>query len=212
VTHDFSTPTVEAFLERLGSASPTPGGGTGAAVTGAMGAALVRMLALLTVGRPKYAAHEKLMEAIAETAREAMEDLLRLAARDAAAYDVVSAAYKLPRQTDEEKATRQARIQEALRGAIEVPLEVMERCAEVIGLAKNAVEVGNVNAVSDGAAGAELCRAALKVASYNVKINLVAVTDEAYAKVVRTRMDEILYMGTNVATVVDSRVNELWKK
>ncbi|MHC5010644.1 MAG: cyclodeaminase/cyclohydrolase family protein [Planctomycetota bacterium] len=209
--HDFRSPSVEAFLEDVGSNRPTPGGGTGAAVTGALGASLVRMVAALTIGKKKYAEHEELMEAVAESARESADALLGLAAEDAAAYDAVTAAFRLPKETDEEKAARGAAIQEAFRGAIEVPLRVMERCVEAIGLAKNVVAYGNQNAASDGAAGAELCRAALKVASYNVKINLGSVKDEAYVRMTRTRMDEMLYMGTNVAQEIDSRVNDLWK-
>jgi formiminotetrahydrofolate cyclodeaminase len=87
----------------------------------------------------------------------------------------------------------------------------MERCAEVIGLAKNAVVRGNRNAASDGAAGAELCRAALKVAAYNVKTNLASIQDPQFAKWTRTRLDEVQYMATSVATEVDSFVEDLWK-
>jgi formiminotetrahydrofolate cyclodeaminase len=208
---DFRTPTVAAFLEELGSGNPTPGGGTGAAVAGAMGAALVRMLALVTAGKPKFAAAEDLMRAIAEEAGEAAAALMDLAAEDASAYDRVTDAYRRPRETEAEKASRTAAIQAAFRHATDVPLRVMERAAAVIGLAKNAIERGNPNAASDGAAGAELCRAAMKIAAYNVKVNLASLTDEAFRKEARTRMDEILYMGTSVANVIDSHVNDLWK-
>jgi formiminotetrahydrofolate cyclodeaminase len=169
------------------------------------------MLALLTIGKPKYAEHEPLMRAVADGAAEACDALLALAAEDAASYDRVSAAYKMPRETEEQKKARDAAVQEALRGAIEAPLKVMERCAEVVSLAKNAVLRGNRNAVSDGAAGAELCRAALKVASYNVLINLAAVDDPAYKKVTRTRIDEMGYMALAAAGEIDSYVRDLWK-
>jgi formiminotetrahydrofolate cyclodeaminase len=208
--HDYRSPSLAEFLEALASDRPTPGGGTGAAVTGALGAALVRMLAVLTVGRKKYADHEKLMQAIAEQAAEERETLMTLAAKDAAAYDAVGAAFKLPRASEAQKAARAEAIQTAMKGACEVPLQVMERCLEVIALAKSAVTRGNVNAVSDGAAGAELARAALKVASYNVKINLGSIKDEAYVKDATARMDEMLYMGVNAANFVDSHVNETW--
>ena len=140
------------------------------------------MLAALTIGKPKYAAHDALMKAVALGAGETAERLLALADADAQAYDAVSAAYKLPKATPAEQATRAEAIQAAMKGAIEPPLKVMEECLEAIGLAKNAVAVGNVNAASDGAAGAEFCRSAMTVASYNVRINLVAITDAAYAK------------------------------
>jgi glutamate formiminotransferase/formiminotetrahydrofolate cyclodeaminase len=213
MTHtSFADLTVREFLDRLGSDSPTPGGGTGAAVVGAMGASLVRMLAALTVGKPKYAQHDALMKAIAEGAGETAQRLLALADQDARAYDAVSAAYKMPKATEAEQAARKAAIQAALKGAIEPPLKVMEQCLETIGYAKNAVPAGNRNAVSDGAAGSEFARAAMTVASYNVRINLVGVEDEAYAKAIRTRLDEMLHMGSGAAAEIDSKVQEQWKR
>lgn len=206
----FADLTLEAFSQRLASASPTPGGGTGAAVTGALGAALVRMLCELTLGKPKYAPHERLMQAIADTCEEARADFLRLADEDAEAYDRVSSAYKASKATPAEQTARDAAIEQALKGACEVPLQVMERSVEVIGVAKNAVQVGNKNAASDGAAGAALCRAALQVAAYNIKINLVAIKDVRFAKDMRTRVDEMAYMGTAAAQEIDSLVNDMW--
>ena len=85
------------------------------------------------------------------------------------------------------------------------------KCLEVIGLAKNAVPNGNRNAVSDGAAGSEFARSAMTVAAYNVRINLVSIEDERYAKDVRTKLDEILYMGTTTAGEIDSKVQDMWK-
>lgn len=209
--HDVRSSSIEGFLEDLAGPRPTPGGGTGAAVAGAMGAALVQMLAELTVGKEKYADHEELMKAIAEQAAAEREALLALADADAAAFDTVTAAFKLPKGTDEEKKVRKEAVQEAFKGACDVPLDVMQHCLEVIGLAKNAVQRGNVNAASDGAAGAELCRSALRIAAYNVKINLTSIRDETYVKNARTRLDEMEYMGTAVAQEIDSRVNDLWK-
>ena len=203
--------TVKGFLDALASDAPTPGGGAGAAVVGALGASLVKMLAGLTVGRPKYAAHDALMKAVVQGAGESAERLLALADEDAKAYDAVSAAYRMPKATPEEQAARTAAVQAAMKGAIEPPLKVMEECLEAIGLAKNAVAVGNANAASDGAAGAEFCRSAMVVAAYNVRINLVSITDAAYAKEIRTRLDEMLYMGAATATEIDSRVQDLWK-
>jgi formiminotetrahydrofolate cyclodeaminase len=202
---------VRDFLAALASDAPTPGGGTGAAMVGAMGASLVRMLAVLTIGKPKYAQHDALMRAVADGAQDARERLVALADEDAKAYDAVSAAYKLPKDTPEQQAAKKVAIEAALKGAIEPPLKVMEQCLEVIGLAKNAVPTGNRNAVSDGAAGAEFARSAMVVAAYNVRINLVGIEDAAYAKAMRTRLDEMLYMGGAVASEIDSKVQEQWK-
>lgn len=207
--HDFAAPPVGNFLEQLASAAPTPGGGTGAAVAGAMGAALVEMLARLTLGKKKYAQHEELMQAVAEQAEQERAALLDLAAKDAGAYDVVSAALKLPREPQAASIQRNEAIQAALQQACEVPLEVMAHCLEVIGLARQAVTYGNRNAASDGAAGCELARAGLKIAAWNVKINLGSMTDEDYAETARTRMDEMMYMGLRAAAAVDGQVEEL---
>jgi formiminotetrahydrofolate cyclodeaminase len=207
----FAEMTVRELLDALGGPSPTPGGGTGAAVAGALGAALIRMFAVLTIGKPKYAAHEKLMEAVRDQAGEAAERFLALAQEDAAAYDAVSAAYRLPKATPEQETARRAAIEGALKMACLVPLRVMEQALETIGLAKMAVPVGNRNAASDGAAGAELARAAMAVAAYNVRINLVSIADAAFAKDMRTRLDEITYMGTASANEIASTVLDLWK-
>jgi formiminotetrahydrofolate cyclodeaminase len=209
--HDFSSPSVRDFLEALGTAGPTPGGGTSAAVAGAMGAALVRMLAGLTIGRKKYAEHEALMQAIAEQAAEEQQALLALAADDAAAFDGVTAAYRLPRETPAEQQARTRAVQEATKAACEVPLRVMQHCLEVISLARNAVTRGNRNAASDGAAGAELARAGLKIAAYNVKINLTSIEDADYVRTARTRLDEMTFMGMKTASAVDSFVEDLWQ-
>ncbi len=210
--HDFHSPSIEDFLEQLGSESAAPGGGAGAAVTGAMGAALVRMHALLTVGRVAYADHEQLMQAIAEQAAEERSTLLGLAEQDATAYDRVLAAHALPRESAAEQAAYRTSLDAAMRGACDVPLRVMERCLEVIAMAKTVVQHGNTNAASDGAAGAELARAAMRIASNSVKANLTLLEDPEYAHQARARIDEIEYMGMAAATKIDSRVNDLWSR
>jgi formiminotetrahydrofolate cyclodeaminase len=210
--HDLKTLSVEALLEKLGRDVPTPGGGSAAAVAGALGASMVRMLALLTVGKKDYEAHAKLMQAVAEQAAESAEHLLRFSAKDAEAYDQVTAAYGLSKETEEEQEARAAAIQEALKGATEVPLRIMEECLQVISLAKNVVESGYRNAVSDGASGAVLARAGLTAASFSVKANLAGITDGEYVLMTRTKLDEMIYMGTKVCTALDSYVNELWTR
>jgi formiminotetrahydrofolate cyclodeaminase len=152
-----------------------------------------------------------LMKAIAEQAAENRARLLALADDDARAYDAVSAAYKLAKGTEAEQAARRAAIQAAMKGAIAPPLKVMELALDTISLAKAAVGKGNVNAASDGAAGAEFARAAMVVAAYNVRINLVAVEDERWTRDVRTKLDEMLYMGLTTVSEIDSKVQEMWK-
>jgi formiminotetrahydrofolate cyclodeaminase len=197
------------LLERMASRDPAPGGGAGAALAGAMGASLVAMFARVSAASPKAAPHEKLLRAVADGADEARERLLRLADEDGRAYGKVLEAQRMPRDDEAQKASRAQALETAIREATETPLRIMEQVVEVIGYAKNAVETGIPSAMPDGATGSEICRAALKSAAMLVKANLPFVKDEAYVKLARTRMDEMAYMGTRVATNVESTVSEL---
>ena len=210
--HDLKNAPFQGVLERLGSTDATPGGGSAAALAGAMGASLVRMLAGLTKAHADFADRAQLLEAIADQAEETRDHLLAYAAKDGEAYEAVLAAQRLAQGTEEERAARRAAIQEALKGATEVPLRVMEECLQVIGLAKNVLESGLHAAASDGAVGAVLARAGLQSASLTVKANLALLDDHDYAQISRTKLDEMLYMGTKVCTALDSYVNDLWKK
>lgn len=209
--HDLTNLGMKEMLDRLGSDAPTPGGGAASAVAGALGASLVAMLARLTMEHPEHAERRKLMEAIADQAQETRDQLLAYAAKDAEAYDRVVAAYGLPKETEEERKTREDTIQVDLQGATEIPLRIMEECLQVIGLAKNVIESGHQSAAADGAAGAVLARAGLQASSLIVKSNLAHLRDADYAQMTRTKMDEMLYMGTKVCTALDSYVNDLWK-
>ena len=209
--HDFASATVSALLDRLAADTPTPGGGTAAALAGAMGASLVEMLGRITTGREGYEAQSALMLAVAEQAAEARHRLLAQAHADAEAYDAVLAASRLPRGTAEEKTARRDALRTALMRATAIPLQVMESCVEVIGIAKNAVESGIPNAASDGATGAWLARAGLEGAAGIVRTNLDALeADAEFVTLTRTRIDEMLFMGTKVSTAIDSHVREMW--
>lgn len=209
-TMDFAHLPLGECLDALASGRPEPGGGAGAALGAAMGASLVAMMARASSKKTQYARHAKLLDAVADGCDDSRRRLLDLAARDSEAYGAVVAAYGLPESNEEASSLRTEAIQTALRGAVEPPLQVMEQCLEVIGYAKNTIEVGNPNAASDAATGTELCRAALKGASFLVKANLKLVDDEAFVRLSRTRMDEMLYMGTRVATTIESFVEDLW--
>jgi glutamate formiminotransferase/formiminotetrahydrofolate cyclodeaminase len=147
-----------------------------------LGAALAQMVSGLTVGRKKYAAVEAEMKQVALEAVELGNALSRLVAEDAAAYEVVSGAYKLPKDTAEQQAARDAAIQRALFGASEVPLRTAEACARVAELAATAADKGNTNAASDAGVSALLAEAACRGAVYNVRINLGSITDKAAAR------------------------------
>jgi methenyltetrahydrofolate cyclohydrolase len=167
------------YLERLGSSDPTPGGGAAAALTAATGAALIEMTANLTIGRQRYADVEPRAREIAERAAELRKRFSQLGDEDEKVFQQVGAAYKLPRQTDEEKAARSAAIQKALEAAARVPLEVAQQCATTIALAEEAAPILNAGVISDVLVGAALAQAALHSAALNVEINLASMTDAA---------------------------------
>ncbi|MEW5827840.1 MAG: cyclodeaminase/cyclohydrolase family protein, partial [Chloroflexota bacterium] len=161
------------FVDELAAATPAPGGGSAAAYAGAMGAALAAMVAGLSIGRKKYAEVESQMQAILDEANRLRAELVRAVDEDAAAFAGVLAAFKLPKDTPEHEAARMESIEEATLKAAEVPLENARRALKVMELCVQAAALGNLNAISDAAAGAALARAALVSAGYNVRINLL---------------------------------------
>jgi methenyltetrahydrofolate cyclohydrolase len=168
---------VGQLLQRLGSSDPAPGGGAAAAIAGALGAALVRMTANLTIGRPRLADVEDQARRIEARAANLGQRLAALGDADTAAFEQVSAAYKLPRDDDAQKAERSKAIQAALQGAAAVPLETMRLCADVLELAEEAAPLLNRAVISDVVVGAQLAQAGLESAALNVEINLAAMTD-----------------------------------
>ncbi len=173
-----ATPAAQDFLEALASDSPTPGGGSASAYSGAAAAALVAMVARLTLGRKKYAHVEEQMRQILERAETLRRELTAAIEEDAAAFEAVMAAFKLPKDTSEEMQKRQSAIESATLKAAQVPLEVARKVVEVMYLALKTVSYGNLNAISDAATAAALARAALSGAGYNVRINLASLKDE----------------------------------
>lgn len=167
------------FVADVASPAPVPGGGSVVALAGALGAALAQMVAGLTVGKKKYAAVESEMREIALRAAHLVRRLAELKDEDAKAYALVSDAYRLPKETPEQVATRDGHIQRALMRAAEVPLETARWCAEVATLAALCAEKGNTNAASDAGVAALLAEAAAKGAAYNVRINVAAMVNKA---------------------------------
>jgi len=163
---------VHALLERLGSSDPVPGGGSAAALSAAMGAALVAMVAELTIGRPDSS---EVVATIAELRAGALDrraTLLELAEDDATAYDAVVRARRMPKGSEPERAARATALSSAMVAAAEVPLRTAVVAAEVIDLAQRIAPIGNRNAVSDAGVAALLAAAGLRGALLNVRINL----------------------------------------
>ncbi|MDH4161101.1 MAG: cyclodeaminase/cyclohydrolase family protein [Nitrospirota bacterium] len=180
------------FLDKLASKSPEPGGGSVAALTGALGAALVSMVGNLTLGKDKYKDVQSQIEALlddSEKLRIEMQDLIQ---KDTEAYGALSDVYKMPKATDEEKAARSAKMQEALKKACQVPFEIGLKSLEVAKLALRAAEIGNVAAVSDAGVAVLLAQACAQSSALNVKINVNSIKDAAYNTTTWTRMQEVL--------------------
>ena len=160
-----------ALLDRLASTDPTPGGGSAAAWAGATGAALVAMVGGMDKTRTGDAGERDRLDAARARAETAGAALRSLVDQDAAAYDAVMAAYRLPKGTDDEKAARKAEIQTALQRATDVPLGTAEACLIVLQAAVAAAADGNPNATSDALTGGVLAWAGLRGALENVRIN-----------------------------------------
>lgn len=187
----YTEKTVNEFLDTLASKEPVPGGGSTAALGGSLAAALVSMVCNLTLGKEGYeAAQEKLAEVLLKS--EALRrELPQLLDADMAVYAKVMAAYRLPRKTEELKQARQSAIQLALIEAAEAPLQIADRCAQVLKLALPAAELGNRWAISDAAAGALLAEASLRAALLNVYVNMASITDQVYVDSLRSRLEAL---------------------
>jgi formiminotetrahydrofolate cyclodeaminase len=163
---------VEELTTRLASRDPIPGGGSAAAIAGAMGASLVGMVVELSIGRPDAEPYAAELQAIRNEAARYRAELLTLAQTDAEAYDAVVRARKLPKSTDEEREARRAAIQTAMLAAADAPLHVARVATATLALAERIAPIGNPNAVSDAGVAAQLASAAVRGAALNVRINL----------------------------------------
>ena len=184
--------TVKDFLEALAASTPTPGGGSVAALCGALSAALSRMVSGLAIGKQGYEPVQEDLKLLEPRARDIQSRLVALIDSDAQAYEAVVAAMRRPKGTDAEKAARGAAIQEAYLRASEVPLQTMEACSEALEIALVAAQKGNRNAVTDAGAAALTADAGLRAASLNVRINLGALRDVAARTRIETRLNDLL--------------------
>lgn len=187
-----NTKPVQGFLDDLASKAATPGGGSAAAVMGAMGAALVSMVCQLTVGKKNYEAVDADMRALLQRAEALRERLAGMVQADVAAFDTVMAAYGLPKDSEEEKSRRSAAIQAALKQATEVPMECARACAEAIALSREAAEKGNRNVISDAGVAVMAAYGALKSAALNVYVNTGAIRDPAFVEQRVAELEAIL--------------------
>jgi glutamate formiminotransferase/formiminotetrahydrofolate cyclodeaminase len=183
---------VRSFLDELASPAPAPGGGSVAALAGALGAALISMVNNLTIGKEKYASVQDDIKALlkkSETLRKKLADLLE---EDVAVYTQLSQTMKMPRDTEEQKTARARAMDRDLKAAADVPLRVAEACVAVMELCRPVAEKGNLNAVSDVGVGILMAEAGLRSAALNILINLGWIKDTRYVSETRKKLNDLL--------------------
>ncbi|WP_455088035.1 cyclodeaminase/cyclohydrolase family protein [Porphyromonas endodontalis] len=183
--------TVKGLLAETAGDAPVPGGGSISALNGAIAAALAEMVANLTIGKKKYADVQDEMAEIAKSVAALQKELVLDVDRDSEAYDGVSQAFKLPKETDEEKAIRSAAIQENIKKAALVPMEVARRASTLLPSIEAVVARGNQNAVTDGCVAMMCARVAVVGALFNVRINLTSIKDEEFVARLREEADRL---------------------
>ena len=202
-------PEPASFIEQLAAPTPTPGGGSAGAYAGAMGAALVAMIAGLTIGKKKYAEVEAEMQAIRVVAENLRKELTQAVDDDSSAFEVLMTKYKMPKETDEQKLARNAAIVQATLNAAHVPLHVAEYSVKVMELALKCAKSANVNAISDAMSGFAMSRAALTAAGYNVRINIKSLGEVSSAG---SRMLKELLEFENKADKLEQEMRAVMKE
>ncbi len=199
--------TLSAFLDELASSSPAPGGGSVAALAGALGAGLTAMVCNLTIGKKKYADVEGEMKSILVQAEELRAQFTDLIDQDTEAFNKVMEAFGLPKETEPQKALRSAAIREATKEATMVPLEVMKHCIDALALTARVADQGNPNAVSDVGTSALMLHAACSAAALNVRINLKGLQDPEFVGWKTDEVDSILKTSTMMLEEIQSAVD-----
>jgi glutamate formiminotransferase/formiminotetrahydrofolate cyclodeaminase len=200
-----------SFVDAVASDSPTPGGGSVAALVGALSAALSSMVASLTLGREQYAAVEDDVRELQGKARQVLASLLELASADSAAFEEVMTAYRMPRSTGEETEARRDAIDTALHKAIRVPLEIMSSSLDAMRVAHRVAQLGNIKAVSDAGVAGYMGHAAVKSASLNVDVNVPGLRDLEQGDRYRREAGEMLAQASDLAGRIEVTVRERMK-
>lgn len=188
---------VEEFAAVTASDAPAPGGGSVSALAGALAAALAEMVAHLTAGREKYASVQLEMERVLRELPPVRQKLLDAVDRDSRAFDQYMAALAMPKSSPAEKELRQTAMQEGLKAAVQVPMEVAETAAALFPTLELVVRSGNRNAVTDGMVGTMLARTAVLGALFNVRVNLASIQDTAFVHAIGARADAAQELALN---------------
>ncbi|MEJ5366440.1 MAG: cyclodeaminase/cyclohydrolase family protein [Desulfosoma sp.] len=198
--HELTQLTLDAFLDELASENPVPGGGSVAALAGALAAALTTMVARLTVGKEKFKDRWAALEPAEKDAALLMEKFQTLVQRDTDAYRAVVESLRLPKDTAEQKAARIEAMQKAFKEAARVPLETLLNLERLMDHAAQALRSGNPNAASDAGAAVQMIRAGAAIAAYNVWINLPSIQDPAFVGEARATAAAALQKIEDVAS------------
>lgn len=188
---DFCALSVKDFLKKVAEKSPTPGGGAVGAVVAALAASLGSMVANLTIGKKGYEDVEGYMESALEVFEAESNYLCDLVNKDIQAFDQVMSAYKLPKNTEEEKNSRAMKIQQSLKTAIEVPFDLARRCKNIIVNVERMAKWGNTNVISDAESAAHILVAVYRVARSNVMINMKSLKDPDYSTWIIEEMNQL---------------------
>lgn len=183
--------TVKEFLDKVAGSDPVPGGGSVAALNGAVASALTAMVGGLTIGKKGYEEHEELMKHISRLSIRQQELFVEYIDRDSEAYDHVFGCFKLPKSTDEEKAARSAAIQEATRFAALVPMQVARNACELMEIIADVARLGNQNAITDACVAMMAARSAVLGALLNVRINLGSLKDKTFVDELKREADHL---------------------
>ena len=205
----FDEQTINNFLDELSSDSPAPGGGSAAALVGALGAALVSMVSNLTIGKEKFKENWAVMEEVRGGSGRLISEFARLMNEDTESFKAFMAAARLPKDTDDQKASRRTAMELASKNATEVPLRTLESCAEMAALALKAVRLGNPNTASDAGSAALLAAAAGRAAAYNARINLSGIKDLEFIAQAKRRMSGALTSLDKFSRDAEKKMNEI---
>ncbi len=203
---------IKDFLDDLASKSPTPGGGSAAALCGAVAASLVSMVCNLTMGKKKYADFEDELKYILSQSEELRKLITSHIEQDADAFSDVMGAYRMPKNNGEERMLQKEALQHALQKATFVPLRIMQDCTKVLHYAKRTAEIGNQNAVSDSGVAALMSKSAILSAKLNVDINLASIKDKSFitriSDMVGNIMEDIEGLVPEIMVIVKNRISE----
>ena len=199
------------FVDEVSRETPAPGGGSVAALAGALGGALASMVANLSVGKGAFDDRYEQLCSIAERAQAVKDLLVEAVDEDTRAFDSVLTGMRMPRDTDAERAVRSAAIEEGYKTATLVPLRTAEACLEALTLCREMADMATPLMISDVGAGALMAHAGLRAAIYNVRINLPNISDEAFGKEVRGKLDGLLRRADEVVEAVEGLVEAALK-